>query len=493
MAAAQALDFREFSPGKGVQAAHDVVRRHVEHLAEDRPLYPDHNAMAALVASGEILEAVEAAVGSPGLSPSRTAGRRAPAGGPGRQPPARPGESAAGRRPEPGGEASLRACVAASRETFSESLLGCIVCYPMEAPLGAAERGVDDDRSTSTGAARLAPTPHPVVDRDRARDRHGGPARRVRQQQQQQSAAPARRAAERRASTAPPGRRPTWRRSRPTRRSRPCCRARRELEQPARGQRHPVPAVGVLREPHQQAGHRLRLRPLAGASARRSAFPRRSTRRRSTASSWRSRAARRDMVMSDMYDNAAAREAGRQLRRLRLRRHVDPRARRATPRASPTWTAWPAQTVACESGTTQQAFLQTLNKQFASGRQEGQMTILAAAQPARRAAGRHAAAAPSATSPTTPRPSTSPRRPTTATPSRSSPTRRRPTATIRSSSGIGIVQEQHRAHHHGAEGAAGPDHDGTYQKIVAQYGLLPVTSAQINQGTKPIPTTSASP
>jgi histidine ammonia-lyase len=46
-----------------VQVARDVVRRHVAHLAEDRPLYSDHNAMAALVASGEILEAVEAAVG----------------------------------------------------------------------------------------------------------------------------------------------------------------------------------------------------------------------------------------------------------------------------------------------------------------------------------------------------------------------------------------------------------------------------------------------
>jgi histidine ammonia-lyase len=63
MAAAQALDFREFALGKGVQVAHDVVRRHVAHLAEDRPLYSDHNTMAALVASGEILEAVEAAVG----------------------------------------------------------------------------------------------------------------------------------------------------------------------------------------------------------------------------------------------------------------------------------------------------------------------------------------------------------------------------------------------------------------------------------------------
>ena len=46
-----------------LQAAHAVVRKHVEHLDVDRPLYPDHNAMAALVASGEILDAVEAAVG----------------------------------------------------------------------------------------------------------------------------------------------------------------------------------------------------------------------------------------------------------------------------------------------------------------------------------------------------------------------------------------------------------------------------------------------
>ena len=63
MAAAQALDFREFTPGKGVQAAHEVIRRHVAHLDQDRPLYADHNAMAALVRSAEILEAVQAAIG----------------------------------------------------------------------------------------------------------------------------------------------------------------------------------------------------------------------------------------------------------------------------------------------------------------------------------------------------------------------------------------------------------------------------------------------
>ncbi len=35
--------------------------------------------------------------------------------------------------------------------------------------------------------------------------------------------------------------------------------------------------------------------------------------------------------------------------------------------------------------------------------------------------------------------------------------------------------------------------EGTYQKIVASYGLLPVSSAQINQGSKPLPSTSATP
>ncbi len=64
MCAAQALDFRDFTFGKGVTKAREVIRRHVPHLEEDRPLYPDHNTMKALVKSCEILEAVEAEVGS---------------------------------------------------------------------------------------------------------------------------------------------------------------------------------------------------------------------------------------------------------------------------------------------------------------------------------------------------------------------------------------------------------------------------------------------
>jgi histidine ammonia-lyase len=64
MAAAQALDFREHKTGKGVAKAKEIIRKHVEFLDVDRPLYPDHNKMKELIKSCEILEAVEEEVGS---------------------------------------------------------------------------------------------------------------------------------------------------------------------------------------------------------------------------------------------------------------------------------------------------------------------------------------------------------------------------------------------------------------------------------------------
>ncbi len=64
MAAAQALDFREFKFGKGVTKAKEVIRRYVDFLEIDRPLYPDHTAMQKLVKSCEILEEVEKEIGS---------------------------------------------------------------------------------------------------------------------------------------------------------------------------------------------------------------------------------------------------------------------------------------------------------------------------------------------------------------------------------------------------------------------------------------------
>ncbi len=66
MAAAQALDMRGHTPGRGVGAAREVIRMHVDYLDIDRPLYVDHTRMAELVESCEILEAVEAEIGSLG-------------------------------------------------------------------------------------------------------------------------------------------------------------------------------------------------------------------------------------------------------------------------------------------------------------------------------------------------------------------------------------------------------------------------------------------
>ncbi len=63
MAAAQALDFRTFTPGVGTAKAREVIRRHVPHLKADRPLFDGHNRMKALVQAGEILDEVERAVG----------------------------------------------------------------------------------------------------------------------------------------------------------------------------------------------------------------------------------------------------------------------------------------------------------------------------------------------------------------------------------------------------------------------------------------------
>ena len=64
MAAAQALDFRDYSFGRGVTKAKEVIRRHVDFLDIDRPLYPDHTVMQKLVKSCEILEEVVKEVGS---------------------------------------------------------------------------------------------------------------------------------------------------------------------------------------------------------------------------------------------------------------------------------------------------------------------------------------------------------------------------------------------------------------------------------------------
>ena len=64
MAAAQALDFRDYTFGTGVTKSKEVIRKYVNFLDVDRPLYPDHIKMKELVKSCEILEEIEKVVGS---------------------------------------------------------------------------------------------------------------------------------------------------------------------------------------------------------------------------------------------------------------------------------------------------------------------------------------------------------------------------------------------------------------------------------------------
>ncbi len=63
MAAAQSLDFRDYTPGVGTRAAHAAIRKVVDHLGEDRPLFNDHNSMAELVENLDVLTAVEKEIG----------------------------------------------------------------------------------------------------------------------------------------------------------------------------------------------------------------------------------------------------------------------------------------------------------------------------------------------------------------------------------------------------------------------------------------------
>ncbi len=64
IAAAQAYDLRKpAEPSPATKAAYEVIREKVEFMSEDRPTFNDVNAVADLVRSGAILEAVEKVTG----------------------------------------------------------------------------------------------------------------------------------------------------------------------------------------------------------------------------------------------------------------------------------------------------------------------------------------------------------------------------------------------------------------------------------------------
>lgn len=64
MAAAQAVDFcRPVKASPGADAAYKAIRKHVDFLEKDRPLFDDINRLKEAVQAGEILDAVEGAIG----------------------------------------------------------------------------------------------------------------------------------------------------------------------------------------------------------------------------------------------------------------------------------------------------------------------------------------------------------------------------------------------------------------------------------------------
>jgi histidine ammonia-lyase len=71
MVAAQGVDFsrvnsrtkKHMKAGKGVEAAHKAVRKHIQHLHADRALYDDIQSAHRMVRDNSILRAVEQTIG----------------------------------------------------------------------------------------------------------------------------------------------------------------------------------------------------------------------------------------------------------------------------------------------------------------------------------------------------------------------------------------------------------------------------------------------
>ena len=66
LTAAQAIDLRQDGAnrlGQGTAIAHSRIREEVEFLKNDRALAPDIEALAQLIGSGTVIEAVEQGIG----------------------------------------------------------------------------------------------------------------------------------------------------------------------------------------------------------------------------------------------------------------------------------------------------------------------------------------------------------------------------------------------------------------------------------------------
>jgi polar amino acid transport system substrate-binding protein len=199
---------------------------------------------------------------------------------------------------------------------------------------------------------------------------------------------------------------------------------------------------------------------------------------------------RRDMIMSDMYDNATRQKQG-----VSFVDYGYDTTSMLVPKGNPknitNLNSLSGQTVCCESGTTQQAWLQILNNQFKAAGKKA-MTVLALPnQPAAFLAITSGRAVADLTDHSTAlynAKTINNGNTLEVVVDPASPQGYQPTLV-----GIGIVATNTALISTVQKALQDLITDGNYQKIVASYGLTPVTSAQVNQGAQPIPTTSVSP
>lgn len=195
-----------------------------------------------------------------------------------------------------------------------------------------------------------------------------------------------------------------------------------------------------------------------------------------------------DMIMSDMYDNLEREQQGVSF--------VDYAydgtsilVKKGNPDGVANLDSLAGKTVACESGTTQQKFLQTLNTQFASAG-KSKMTILSLPnQPAALLAVTSGRAVGDLTDHSTAEyiaQTTNSGNSFEVVADPSAPKGYDPQIV-----GIGMVAKNTALINTVQKALQDLIDEGSYQKIVAKYGLTPVDSAQINQGGKATPSPSA--
>jgi len=198
---------------------------------------------------------------------------------------------------------------------------------------------------------------------------------------------------------------------------------------------------------------------------------------------------RRDMIMADMYDNVAREKSGVTF--------VDYAydgtsilVLKGNPKGITNLDSLAGKTVSCQSGSTQQAWLQTLNTQFkATGKAPMTVLVLPDTPPALLAVtgGRAVAdlldhSVAEYIAKTTNNGNSFEVVADPAAPHGYDP----------QLVGIGIPATNTALISTVQKALQDLITDGTYTKIIESYGLLPVTSAQVNQGSKPVPTTSPS-